>query len=90
MKIVNPAGVRREDRPQLAPRPPALAGLRLGLLHNGKPGGEPLLRRLAARLADEDGVAASSYWRKPHPSTRATFLEELGHDADVVLGALSD
>lgn len=90
MKIVDPVGARNDALRQLAMRPPALAGLRLGLLHNGKPGGEQLLARIAERLLEGHGVATSVYWRKPHPSAQATFLEDLAEGCDVVVGALSD
>lgn len=90
MRIVDPVGARNEAVRQLARRPAALAGLRLGLLHNGKPGGEQLLARIAERLTERHGIASSAYWRKPHPSGQATFLEDLEGRCDVVVGALSD
>jgi hypothetical protein len=90
MKIVDPVGTRNDAVRGLATRPAALSGLRLGLLHNGKPGGEQLLARIAERLVEGHGVASSVYWRKPHPSAQATFLEDLEGRCDVVVGALSD
>lgn len=90
MRIIDPVGSRRQDALAPAPRPVSLADLRLGLLHNGKPGGELLLEELAGRLVSEQGMAASEYWRKAHPSARATFLDEVADRCDVVVGALSD
>lgn len=90
MQIVDPEGSRSDATYSVARRPATLAGLRLGLLHNGKPGGEQLLERIAERLRADHGVVASECWRKPHPSAQATFLDELEDRCDVVVGALSD
>jgi hypothetical protein len=90
MRIVNPVAARASGTRPPTGRPVRLAGLRAGLLHNGKPGGEVILERIAARLRDEHGVAEVLRWRKPHPSAGATFLAELRASCDVVVGALSD
>lgn len=90
MRIVDPVGSRNAAVLHLAERPADLLWVRLGLLHNGKPGGEQLLARIAERLEGDHGVATSVYWRKPHPSGQATFLEDMEGRCDVVVGALSD
>lgn len=90
MKIIDPVGARVDTVDRVARRPPTHLGSRLGLLHNGKPGGEHLLERLGVRLRDDHGVSDVTLWRKPHPSARATFLGELEAGCDVVVGALSD
>ena len=90
MKLMSPIGVPRQEVRQTAPRLASLSGRRLALLHNGKPGGSELLERIGQRLTDEDGVAEVRYWRKPHPSAGAAFLDELAGSADVAVGALSD
>ena len=90
MQIIDPAGVRIDDVRGLARRPDSLVGVRLGLLHNGKPGGERLLERVGGRLMTDHRVGQVRSWRKPHPSAAATFLHELTDACDVVVGALSD
>lgn len=90
MQIVDPVGLRTDAASAPSRRPHRLQGLRLGLLHNGKPGGEHLLDRVGDRLRDEHALGAVATWRKPHPSARATFLDEVARDCDVVVGALSD
>jgi hypothetical protein len=90
MQIIDPVGPRVSAGDSPARRPATLHGLRLGLLHNGKPGGEHLLERVGARLRAEHRVARVTTWRKPHPSARATFLDEVAPACDLVVGALSD
>lgn len=90
MQIVDPVATRNDDTRRPAPRPATLEGVRLGLLHNGKPGGEEILQRVAERLHDEHGAVPVGSWRKPHPSAGATFLAEVAEACDVVVGALSD
>lgn len=90
MKIVNPVGTPRREELQIAARPASLDGLRLALLHNGKPGGRELLQRLGEQLRSEHGIKDVTYWSKPHPSAGAVFLDDLAERTDVVVGALSD
>lgn len=90
MKIMNPVATIAERAFDLASRPGDLTGKRVALLHNGKPGGRPILERLGERLHSDSDVADVRYWRKPHPSAAAVFLEELADSADLAVGALSD
>jgi hypothetical protein len=55
--VYDPRGVRDANSPQLAERPKKLAGLRAGVLDNGKEQADVLLAR-AAQLLKEDGVSA--------------------------------
>jgi hypothetical protein len=87
---LNPLGVAAPPRRHLANRPQALVGLRLGLVHNGKPGGERLLRRTGDRLAAEHGVESITFFAKPHPSARGDFGARLPGVVDVAVGALAD
>ena len=55
--VHDPRGARAANVPSLAKRPAGLAGLRLGVLDNGKEQADFLLAR-AAHLLREDGVEA--------------------------------
>jgi hypothetical protein len=90
MRVLNPLGVAAPPQRHLAGRPPTLAGQRLGLVHNGKPGGERLLRRTGDRLAAEHGVQSVTFFAKPHPSARGDFGARLPGVVDVAVGALAD
>lgn len=56
MKVHTPAGNIGRPPVVLAPSPPVLTGLRLGLLDNTKPNAGVLLDRLAQRLAERTGA----------------------------------
>lgn len=55
--VHDPRGTRAANAPSLAKRPAKLAGLRLGVLDNGKEQADLLLAR-SAQLLREDGVEA--------------------------------
>jgi hypothetical protein len=61
--VHDPRGTRVDAVPALAARPASLAGLRLGLLDNGKEQADVLLRRAGA-LLERDG-ASLAFARKP-------------------------
>lgn len=86
--ILTPEGVRSEAVARLAPRHRDLAGLRVGLIDNDKPGGRSLLEGVASVL-DERGVK-QFHWTKKRASTPHPDLESLSLDVDVVVGALGD
>lgn len=90
MKVLNPIGVASPPQRSSARRPPTLAGLRLGLVHNGKPGGAQLLKRTGDRLTAEYGVESVTLFAKPHPSARGDFGARLPGVVDVAVGALAD
>jgi hypothetical protein len=61
--VHDPRGGRVAANPTLAARPASLAGLRLGILDNGKEKADALLGRTAA-LLERDGVSVT-FARKP-------------------------
>jgi hypothetical protein len=63
ISVYDPRGGRTAQPPQLAARPRELAGLRLGVLDNGKEKADDLLGR-AAHLLARDGVTPI-FARKP-------------------------
>src|SRR5262245_30781764 len=61
--VFDPRGRVDAERVELAPRATALQGLRLGILDNTKWNANRLLRKTAALLEAEHGVAAASYYK---------------------------
>ncbi len=90
-----------EPRPEiskLAPSPGSLAGLRIGVLDNGKPNADFVLAYAAERLAAETGARSRSSPRRarsacrPTPPSRwpATSSSRLLEETDVVLTGVAD
>ncbi|GAA3909171.1 UGSC family (seleno)protein [Microbacterium invictum] len=91
IQMVNPVPpLRNADGDLGAQRVSTLAGKRVGLLYNGKPGGQHLLEgvrgALAARYQDID----FDYRAKPHAGVGAPFLDELPGNWDVAVVAVGD
>jgi len=90
VRVLNPVGQMAPPRRSLANRPSELSGLRVGLIHNGKPGGRRLLERVGERLRSELGVASVAFFAKPHPSARGDFVSRVSGVIDVAVGAMAD
>ena len=88
--ILDPTATISAKAAQLASRPTSLEGLRIGLLHNTKPGGDILLRTVAARLAQDYKLKGVVWWRKPLPTVPSSFVREMTEQCDVVIAALAD
>jgi hypothetical protein len=92
MRILSPEG--RVGRPPLAraPSPEVLAGRRLVVLDNGKPGAEALLARAAEKLAARAGVVFAGTRRKRTAATpcEEDLLRRLAHEGDLVLTGSAD
>ena len=88
--VLDPTGERQLAERQRLERPPALAGLRVGLLDISKPRGDVFLDRIEARLA-EAGVRVQRY-RKPTFTKPAPvdLRHEIATQCDVVIEALAD
>jgi hypothetical protein len=90
MTILDPTSKSSARSAELATRPSSLDGLRVGLLHNTKPGGDILLRTIADKLS-RDYKLKSIVWRqKPLPTVPASFVHEMTEQVDVVIAALAD
>ncbi len=76
----------------LAPRPPSLRGLKLGLLENGKQNARLFLEELAGVLRERYGVGAVELRRKEVFTAPAPpeLVEEMGSDCDVVVTGIGD
>jgi len=88
--ILDPTGVPSAKASVLATRPKSLDGLRVGYLHNSKPGGEILLQRTAELLSERFAVKETVWRQKMLPTIPAPFLRELAAECDVVVAALAN
>jgi len=93
--IMDPTGQSRRERGpafRLAPRPPSLAGARLGLLENGKQNARLFLEELARALRERYGAEPVELRRKPIFSAPvpAELAAELGGRCDLVIAGVGD
>ncbi|MGE0799837.1 MAG: hypothetical protein AB7G13_30965 [Lautropia sp.] len=88
--MLNPVSPRREGEIALAPRLATVEGRLIGLLHNGKHGGEDLLFGVRDALLERAGSARFEYRRKPHAAAPASFLPELYERWEAAIVALGD
>jgi hypothetical protein len=92
MRILSPEGTVGERRTALADSPAVLAGRRLALLDNGKPGAATLMTRIAERLAGRASVEVVGMHRKRTAATpcEEALIEEIAEGADLVLTGTAD
>lgn len=92
IRISSPEGsVGRPER-TLARSPELLAGRRLVVLDNGKPGAEALLRRMAEGLASRTGAQLVGVRRKRTAATPCEddLIAELEKAAELVITGTAD
>lgn len=92
MRISSPEGAVGQRTVTLAPSPDLLAGRRLAVLDNGKPGAALVLGRIAERLAERAGVEYVGITRKRTAATPCEDerIEEIAEGADLVLTGTAD
>jgi len=92
IRIQSPEGVPGRPGASLARSPELLAGRRLAMLDNGKPGAALLLSRVTERLAVRTGVVAVTVRRKGSAATPCedALLDELVRAGDLVLTGTAD
>jgi hypothetical protein len=92
VRIHSPEGAI--GRPEIAPAagPELLAGRRLSVLDNGKPGAALLLGRAAERLSARTGATFAGLRRKGSAATpcEQELLRELAGEAELVLTGTAD
>ena len=90
--VFDPRGQIDAVRTALAPRAPALKGLRLGILDNTKWNANRLLRKTVAKLQEEVSFAAVNYYRKESFSKEAdpALITTIAADNDIVVTAIGD
>ena len=90
LTVLDPTAEMDVERIPLAPRPPDLAGKRIGFLDNSKEKAEEILRRIEERLRERFAVGPvlwrrKEFYTKPAPTP---FIEELARQCDVVISAV--
>lgn len=92
MRILSPLGRVGERRIALADAPDTLAGRRLAVLDNGKPGAALVMTHIAERLAERTGIEFVGVHRKRTAATPCAeaLLEEIAGGADLVLTGTAD
>jgi hypothetical protein len=91
VQMVNPVSPLRSAEGDLgASRAATLAGKRIGLEYNGKPGGQHILAGIKAVLSERYPDAEFDYRAKPHASVGANFLDEVTGSWDAAVVAVGD
>ncbi len=92
VRILSPAGAVGTAPVTRAASPGVLAGRRLALLDNGKPGAARLLSRVAERLAERAAVVLVGQHRKRTAATPCedALVAALAAEADLVLTGTAD
>lgn len=92
LAVYDPRGALDHHATPIAPRPAALAGLRLGILDNSKWNANKLLRGSLAGLAAQHAFAATNYYVKHSFSKDAApeLIARIAAECDIVLTAIGD
>ena len=92
MKLFDPTSRPVARAVEMAPRPAALAGLRLGLVDNTKFNSDTLLWKLAERLERRHGTRVTVTRRKRSPSHEIdeAAVKALRAQADLVVSGIGD
>ncbi len=92
IRILSPEGNVGAGVVGLAPSPDVLAGRRLAVLDNGKPGAAWLMTRVAEQLVARAGVDFVGVHRKRTAATPCEddLIDEIAEEADLVLTGTAD
>ena len=90
ISILNPVSLRREGEIFAALRIASIEGHLVGLLHNGKHGGEELLIGIRDRLMEETRDVAFEYRRKLYAAAGASFLPSVFRKWKAAIVAVGD
>jgi hypothetical protein len=92
LTVFDPRGRVDAEPVALAPRAATLGGLRLGILDNTKWNANRLLRKTAAALEAEHGIATVNYYTKESFSKVAdpALVAAIAAGNDIVLTAIGD
>ncbi|MEM7532221.1 MAG: hypothetical protein AAF639_08595 [Chloroflexota bacterium] len=90
--VYDPRGHVEAEAKPIAPRPTALANLRLGVLDNTKWNGGQLLRQTVSLLSQETTFASINFYQKESFSKNAApeLIAQIAAENDVVLTAIGD
>jgi len=91
-KIHSPEGRIGEAGAALASSPEVLAGLRIAVLDNGKPGARLLMETLAEQLAERSGAQLAGVFLKGSAATpcEEALLAELVERAELIVTGTAD
>jgi hypothetical protein len=92
LKLFDPTSLPSPRAASLAPRPPQLEGLRIGLIENTKMNSDKILLKLADRLRRRFGMRVTHLDRKRSPSHEVTeaAVAALRREADFVVSGIGD
>jgi hypothetical protein len=92
IRILSPEGSVGERRIPLAASPEVLAGRRLAILDNGKPGAAHLMERVAERLAERAGVVLVGVRRKRTAATpcQDELIDTIAGEAELAFTGSAD
>jgi hypothetical protein len=92
VRLVPPVGWDSTDGTVLAPRPPTLDGMTIGLLANGKANGDRILDMVVHHLQHRHRITAVVRATKAHPSLPMSddVLAMFAEHAHAVLTAIGD
>ena len=91
LDLVDPTIATAREPISYVPRPRQLRGLRIGLIENTKKNAEPVLRRVAEKLAASHGMTLEVLVHKPQRAPlRAAQLGELKGHVDFVIAGVGD
>jgi hypothetical protein len=86
--VMLPTGAPAASAMRPAERPQSLAGLRVGLIDNGKEFSDVVLEALAQALRRDHGVTNIKIWRKGFPAKGAPFIAEMAAETDVAISGV--
>ena len=86
--VMLPTGAAATTVTGPAERPNSLAGLRLGLIDNGKEFSDVVLEALAEELGRNQGITDIKIWRKGFPAKGAPFIAEMAAETDVAISGV--
>jgi hypothetical protein len=92
IRVFDPTSRNAEQKIRLAPRPPSLRGLRIGLVENTKYNSSTLLLRIADILEREHGAQGHILRSKRNPGTSVDgkTVEEFKTAVDVAIAGIGD
>jgi hypothetical protein len=92
-RLLDPTGDdERATDVTLAPRPPGLRGLTVGLLDNGKPNAALLLTEIARRLSEAHDLRTWVVYTKSYFGTpvEESVIQQILRDCDFAVAAIGD
>ena len=94
LKVLNPRGeVERVSQLSPSPRLSDLTGKKIGVISNGKPGGEMLLPYIQRAMEKSIPGIEFRHWLVPHhqlPKVKEPKLQEIAEYSDGVIALMGD